>query len=61
MTVTELCRYWLARFMKFATEFELAIAEATGRNPEQVRQLKRDYSDWLHQVQRMEWERAFYR
>lgn len=40
--------------MEFLSEFELAIAEATGRNPDHIRQLKSDWRHW--QGERMKHE-----
>lgn len=33
-------------FMVWITEFELAIAMSTGRNPDDVRMLKQDLQKW---------------
>jgi hypothetical protein len=36
-------------FMEWATKFELAIARSTGRNPDNIRQLKKELAHWSHQ------------
>jgi hypothetical protein len=41
-------RYFYA-LMVWMSEFELAIARSTGRNPAHVRQLQRDLAYWQHQ------------
>jgi hypothetical protein len=46
-------------FMLWLTEFELAIAKSTGRNPEQIRALTQDRMRWLRLVQLNEIQRRY--
>lgn len=39
------------QMMLYLTEFELAIAKSTGRNPENIRRLTQDRMKWLREVQ----------
>ena len=36
------------RFMLAWSEFDLAIAKATGRNPKHIEQLQKDVAKWEH-------------
>ena len=40
---------YLNEFMVWATGFELAIAIATGRNPDQIKTLREDLAYWEKQ------------
>lgn len=44
----------LYRFLLVWSEFDLAIAKATGRNPKHVEQLQRDVDKWEHALLMLE-------
>lgn len=42
-------------FMVWATEFELAIARSTGRNPENINKLQSELQKWQLALWEIEW------
>ena len=44
----------LYRILLALSEFDLAIAKATGRNPKHIEQLQRDIDRWEHAILMLE-------